>query len=79
MRDFSYEEINNMSEETAKQVLRDEMLDRANKRAEEERRKEESKDSLDRFFNQKKESGLLNPLPNIVIMEKLESYVIDNA
>ena len=42
MRDFSYEEINNMSEETAKQVLRDEMLDRANKRAEEERRKEES-------------------------------------
>ena len=38
MRDFSYEEINNMSEETAKQVLRDEMLDRANKRAEEERR-----------------------------------------
>ncbi|MFR6417463.1 MAG: hypothetical protein ACLUOK_06920 [Parabacteroides distasonis] len=61
MRDFSYEEINNMSEETAKQVLRDEMLDRANKRAEEERRKEESKDSLDRFFNQKKESGLLTP------------------
>ena len=52
MRDFSYEEINNMSEETAKQVLRDEMLDR---------RKEESKDSLDRFFNQKKESGLLTP------------------
>ena len=49
MRDFSYEEINNMSEETAKQVLRDEMLDRANK------------DSLDRFFNQKKESGLLTP------------------
>lgn len=61
MRDFSCEEINNMSEETAKQVLRDEMLDRANKRAEEERRKEESKDSLDRFFNQKKESGLLTP------------------
>lgn len=61
MRDFSYEEINNMSEETAKQVLRDEMLDRVNKRAEEERRKEESKDSLDRFFNQKKESGLLTP------------------
>ena len=61
MRDFSYEEINIMSEETAKQVLRDEMLDRANKRAEEERRKEESKDSLDRFFNQKKESGLLTP------------------
>lgn len=61
MRDFSYEEINNMSEKTAKQVLRDEMLDRANKRAEEERRKEESKDSLDRFFNQKKESGLLTP------------------
>ena len=61
MRDFSHEEINNMSEETAKQVLRDEMLDRANKRAEEERRKEESKDSLDRFFNQKKESGLLTP------------------
>ena len=61
MRDVSYEEINNMSEETAKQVLRDEMLDRANKRAEEERRKEESKDSLDRFFNQKKESGLLTP------------------
>ncbi|EEU53375.1 MULTISPECIES: hypothetical protein [Parabacteroides] len=61
MQDFSYEEINNMSEETAKQVLRDEMLDRANKRAEEERRKEESKDSLDRFFNQKKESGLLTP------------------
>ena len=61
MRDFSYEEINNMAEETAKQVLRDEMLDRANKRAEEERRKEESKDSLDRFFNQKKESGLLTP------------------
>ena len=61
MRDLSYEEINNMSEETAKQVLRDEMLDRANKRAEEERRKEESKDSLDRFFNQKKESGLLTP------------------
>ena len=61
MRDFSYEEINNMSEVTAKQVLRDEMLDRANKRAEEERRKEESKDSLDRFFNQKKESGLLTP------------------
>ena len=61
MRDFSYEEINNMPEETAKQVLRDEMLDRANKRAEEERRKEESKDSLDRFFNQKKESGLLTP------------------
>lgn len=61
MRDSSYEEINNMSEETAKQVLRDEMLDRANKRAEEERRKEESKDSLDRFFNQKKESGLLTP------------------
>ena len=61
MRDFSYEEINKMSEETAKQVLRDEMLDRANKRAEEERRKEESKDSLDRFFNQKKESGLLTP------------------
>lgn len=50
-----------MSEETAKQVLRDEMLDRANKRAEEERRKEESKDYLDRFFNQKKESGLLTP------------------
>lgn len=50
-----------MSEETAKKVLRDEMLDRANKRAEEERRKEESKDSLDRFFNQKKESGLLTP------------------
>ena len=50
-----------MSEETAKQVLRDEMLDRANKRAEEERRKEESKDSLDQFFNQKKESGLLTP------------------
>lgn len=61
MQYFSYEEINNMSEETAKQVLRDEMLDRANKRAEEERRKEESKDSLDRFFNQKKESGLLTP------------------
>ena len=61
MRDFSYEEINIMSDETAKQVLRDEMLDRANKRAEEERRKEESKDSLDRFFNQKKESGLLTP------------------
>ena len=39
-----------MSEETAKQVLRDEMLDRANKRAEEERRKEEAKDSLDQFF-----------------------------
>ncbi len=59
MRDFSYEEINNMSEETAKQVLRDEMLERANKRAEEERRKEETKDSLDQFFGQKRKSGLL--------------------
>ena len=27
MRDFSYEEINNMSEESVKQILRDEMLD----------------------------------------------------
>ena len=61
MRDFSYEEINNMSEETAKQVLRDEMLERANKRAEEERRKEETKDSLDQFFGQKRKSGLLTP------------------
>lgn len=61
MRDFSYEEINNMSEETAKQVLRDEMLDRANKRAEEERRKEEAKESLDQFFGQKRKSGLLTP------------------
>jgi len=61
MRDFSYEEINNMSEETAKQVLRDEMLERANKRAEEERRKEETKDSLDQFFAQKRKSGLLTP------------------
>ena len=60
MRDFSYE-INNMSEETAKQVLRDEMLERANKRAEEERRKEETKDSLDQFFGQKRKSGLLTP------------------
>ena len=61
MRYFSYEEINNMSEETAKQVLRDEMLERANKRAEEERRKEETKDSLDQFFGQKRKSGLLTP------------------
>lgn len=61
MRDFSYEEINNMSEETAKQVFRDEMLERANKRAEEERRKEETKDSLDQFFGQKRKSGLLTP------------------
>lgn len=61
MRDFSYEEINNMSEETAKQVLRDEMLERANKRAEEERRKEETKDSLDQFFGQKRKLGLLTP------------------
>lgn len=61
MREFSYEEINNMSEETAKQVLRDEMLERANKRAEEERRKEETKDSLDQFFGQKRKSGLLTP------------------
>ena len=61
MRDFSYEEINNMSEETAKQVLRDEMLERANKRAEEERRKEETKESLDQFFGQKRKSGLLTP------------------
>ena len=61
MLDFSYEEINNMSEETAKQVLRDEMLERANKRAEEERRKEETKDSLDQFFGQKRKSGLLTP------------------
>ena len=44
MRDFSYEEINNMSEESVKQILRDEMLDRANKRVEEERRKEEAKE-----------------------------------
>ena len=50
-----------MSEETAKQVLRDEMLERANKRAEEERRKEETKDSLDQFFGQKRKSGLLTP------------------
>lgn len=54
MRDFSYEEINNMSEESVKQILRDEMLDRANKRVEEERRKEEAKDSLDQFFGQKR-------------------------
>ena len=53
MRDFSYEEINNMSEESVKQILRDEMLDRANKRVEEERRKEEAKDSLDQFFGQR--------------------------
>ena len=57
MRDFSYEEINNMSEETAKQVLRDEMMDRANKPAEEERRKEESKDSHEKYIKQKKQSG----------------------
>lgn len=61
MRDFSYEEINNMSEETAKQVLRDEMLERANKRAEDELRQGEAKNALDKFFNQKKESGLLTP------------------
>ena len=61
MRDFSYEEINNMSEESVKQILRDEMLDRANKRVEEERRKEEAKDSLDQFFGQKRKSGLLTP------------------
>ena len=61
MRDFSYEEINNMSEESVKQILRDEMLDRANKRVEEERRKEEGKDSLDQFFGQKRKSGLLTP------------------
>ena len=56
MRDFSYEEINNMSEESVKQILRDEMLD-----VEEERRKEEAKDSLDQFFGQKRKSGLLTP------------------
>ena len=61
MRDFSYEEINNMSEETAKQVLREEMLERANKRAEEEQKQGEAKNALDKFFNQKKESGLLTP------------------
>ena len=38
-----------------------EMLERANKRAEEERRKEETKDSLDQFFGQKRKSGLLTP------------------
>ena len=50
-----------MSEESVKQILRDEMLDRANKRVEEERRKEEAKDSLDQFFGQKEKSGLLTP------------------
>ncbi len=60
MRDFSYEEINNMSEESVKQILRDEMLDRANKRVEEERRKEEAKDSLDQFFGQKSKAKPLS-------------------
>ena len=60
MRDYSYEEINNMSEEAARQILRDEMLERANKRAEEEQKQGEAKNALDKFFNRKKESGLLN-------------------
>lgn len=60
MRDFSYEEINNMSEESVKQILRDEMLDRANKRVEEERRKKKQR-FLDQFFGQKRKSGLLTP------------------
>lgn len=61
MRDYSYEEINNMSEESAKQVLRDEMLERTNKRLQETQMRKESENALDRFFNHKKESGLLNP------------------
>ena len=61
MRDFSYEEINNMSEESVKQILRDEMLDRANKRVEEERRKEKAKNYINQFYRKKKKSGLLTP------------------
>lgn len=60
MRDYSYEEINNMSEDAAKQILKDEMLERTNKRLQEEQKQGEAKNALDKLFNQKRESGLLN-------------------
>ena len=65
MRDYSYEEINNMSEESAKQVLRDEMLERTNKRLQEKQEQGDAKKSLDEFFGRKRESGMLNQVKGL--------------
>lgn len=51
-----------MSEDTAKQILRDEMLERTNKRLQEEQEQRDAKKSLDEFFGRKRESGMLNQI-----------------
>lgn len=65
MRDYSYEEINNMSEDTAKQILRDEMLERTNKRLQEKQEQGDAQKSLDEFFGRKRESGMLNQVKGL--------------